>query len=285
MLIMAPTIPSRAVTIAAVAFYPLAVLLGWIVVVNANERSAAMGHAARLQMIGSKASYAGNTVLETITFGWYDAASRTAADYEGALAIAAACGRRSTLAACGLALLVTAFCLLAHMAGLAGTAAAARRTARHLCLASLVLFVVGVSATALSLVASKDVPGIGTVVFNYESKSILSTIADLLASHDAVLGGLVLFFSVLVPLAKAGLVLFATTAYGAARDGAVRFVHTVGRWSMADVFVVAVLLAMLALGRDPATRATAGPGLYAFAGSCLCSLWAAAWLPSGGWHR
>ena len=88
-----------------------------------------------------------------------------------------------------------------------------------------------------------------------------------------------------MPLAKAGLVLFATTAYGAARDGAVRFVHTVGRWSMADVFVVAVLLAMLALGRDPATRATAGPGLYAFAGSCLCSLWAAAWLPSGGWHR
>ena len=34
MLIMAATIPSRAVTIAAVAFYPLAVLLGWIVVVG-----------------------------------------------------------------------------------------------------------------------------------------------------------------------------------------------------------------------------------------------------------
>lgn len=282
---MAATFPLRAVPLAAVAFYPAAVLLGWIVVVNANERSAAMELAARLQMLGSKASYAGNTVLETITFGWYDAASRTAADYEGALALAADSGRRGLLAAWGLVGLSVCFCLLVHAAGRAGTAAAARRAARHLCLVSVVLFVVGITATALSLVASKDVPGIGTVVFSYEAKSVVSTIRDLLGSHDLVLGGLVLFFSVVVPLVKSGLVLFATTAHGAARDQAVRIVHAVGRWSMADVFVVAVLLAMLALGRDPATRATTGPGLYFFAGSCLVALWSAAWLPSGPWHR
>jgi paraquat-inducible protein A len=282
---MAATFPLRALPLAAVAFYPAAVLLGWIVVVNANERSAAMEHAARLQTLGSKASYAGNTVLETITFGWYDAASRTVADYEGALALAADSGRRGLLAAWGLMGLSGGFCLLVHAAGRAGTAAAARRAARHLCLVSVVLFVVGITATALSLVASKDVPGIGTVVFSYEAKSVVSTIRDLLGSHDVVLGGLVLFFSVLVPLVKSGLVLFATTAYGAARDQAVRIVHAVGRWSMADVFVVAVLLAMLALGRDPATRAATGPGLYFFAGSCLVALWSAAWLPSGPWHR
>jgi len=282
---MAATVPLRAVTLAAVAFYPAAVLLGWIVVVNANERSAAMELAADLQTLGSKASYAGNTVLETITFGWYDAASRTAADYEGALALAAACGRRGLLAAWGLAGLTIAFCLLVHAAGRVGTAAAARQAARHLCLVSVVLFVIGITATALSLVASKDVPGIGTVVFSYEAKSVVSTIRDLLGSHDLVLGGLVLFFSVVAAPVKKKLVLFATTAYGAARDRAVRIVHAVGRWSMADVFVVAVLLAMLALGRDPATRATTGPGLYAFAGSCLVALWSAAWLPSDGWHR
>jgi paraquat-inducible protein A len=282
---MAVTIPLRAVPLAAVAFYPAAVLLGWIAVVNANERATAMEHAARLQMLGSKASYAGNTVLETITFGWYDAASRTVADYEGALALAADSGRRGLLAAWVLAGLTGSFCLLVHAAGRAGTAAAARRAARHLCLVSVVLFVVGITATALCLVASKDVPGIGTVVFSYEAKSVVSTIRDLLGSHDVVLGGLVLFFSVVVPLVKSGLVLFATTASGAARDQAVRIVHAVGRWSMADVFAVAVLLAMLALGRDPATRATTGPGLYFFAGSCLVALWSAAWLPSGPWHR
>jgi paraquat-inducible protein A len=276
---MAATVPRRAVTIAAAFYYPLAVLLGIVVVINANERSLAMELAANLQTIGSKASYAGNTVLETITFGWYDAASRTDADYDGAVAIADACGRRGALAAWGLAGITAAFCLLAHAAGRAGTAAAARQAARHLCLASLVLFAVGVTATALSLVASKEVAGIGTVVFSFEAKSVASTIRDLLGSHDLVLGGLVLLFSIVVPLAKAGLVLFATAAHGAARDRAVQLVHIVGRWSMADVFVVAVLLAMLALGRDPATRAMTGPGLYCFAGYCVVALWSAAWLP------
>jgi paraquat-inducible protein A len=282
---MAASALRRAVTIAAIVYFPASVALGWFVVVNANARSLAMERAADLQTIGSKASYAGNTVLETVTFGWYDAASRTDADYEGSLALAADCGRRGTLAAWALAGLTAAFCLLAHVGGRAGTAAAARQAARQLCLASLVFFAVGVTATALSLVASKEVTGLGTVVFNFEAKSIASTIAELLASHDLMLGGLVLFFSVIVPLAKAALVLFATVAHGTVRDRAVQFVHAIGKWSMADVFVVAVLLAMLALGRDPATRAMTGPGLYFFAGYCLLALWSAAWLPQAGWHR
>lgn len=275
----------RAVTIVAVVYYPLALFLGWLVVVNANERSLAMERAADLQTLGSKASYAGNTVLETVTFGWYDAASRTDADYEGSLKLADDCGRRSRLAAWGLAGLTAAFCLLVQLGGRRGTSAAARQAARQFCLASLVLFAVGVTATALSLVASKEVTGLGTVVFSFEAKSIVSTIGDLLASHDLVLGGLVLFFSVIVPLAKAVMVLFATVAHGPARDRAVHVVHAIGKWSMADVFVVAVLLAMLALGRDPATRATTGPGLYFFAGYCLLALWSAAWLPQAAWHR
>ena len=274
-----------AVTLAAVVFYPTALILGWLVVVNANDHSLAMERAATLQTLGSKASYAGNTVLETVTFGWYDAASQTDADYEGSLALAAACGRRGSLAAWGLAGLTAAFCLLVQLGGRAGTAAAARQAARQFCLASLVFFAVGVAATALSLVASKEVTGLGTVVFSFEAKSIASTIGDLLASHDLVLGGLVLFFSLIVPLAKALLVLFATVSHGSARDRAVQFVHAIGKWSMADVFVVAVLLAMLALGRDPATRAATWPGLYFFAGYCLLALWSAAWLPPAPWHR
>lgn len=276
---------SRLHPVFSLVYYPLALFLGWTVVVAANQHSLAMERAASLQTLGSKASYAGDTVLETVTFGWYDAASQTDADYEGSLALAADCGHRSAAAAWGLTGLTAAFCLLVQIGGRLGTAAAARQAARQFCFVSLVFFAVGVSATALSLVAAKEVPGLGTVVLSFEAKSIASTIGDLLASHDLVLGGLVLFFSVVVPLAKAGLVLFATIAHGAARDRAVHLVHAVGRWSMADVFVVAVLLAMLALGRDPATRATTGPGLYFFAGYCLLAMWSAAWLPPAPWHR
>jgi paraquat-inducible protein A len=282
---MNPLVARRAVTLAALVYFPLAVWLGWVIVVTSTQRSLAMERAADLQTIGSKASYAGNTVLETVTFGWYDAASQTDADYEGSLALAEACGHRGGLAAWGLVGITAGFCLLVQLAGRTGTAAAARQAARQFCLISLVFFAVGVMATALSLVASKEVTGLGTIVFSFEAKSIASTISDLLQSHDLVLGGLVLFFSVLVPLAKALLVVFTTVAYGAARDRAVMLVHAVGRWSMADVFVVAVLLAMLALGRDPATRAMTGPGLYFFAGYCLLALWSAAWLPHAGWHR
>jgi paraquat-inducible protein A len=275
----------RAVTVAAVVYYPLAIWLGWMIVIASTEKSLAMERAADLQTLGSKASYAGNTVLETVTFGWYDAASQTDADYAGSLTIAADAGYRSTLAAWVLAGLTAVFCLIVQFGGRAGTAATVRQAARQSCLASLVFFGVGVAATALSLVASKEVSGLGTVVFSFEAKSIASTIGDLMASHDLALGGLVLFFSVIVPLAKAAVVLFATVAHGAARDRAVRFVHAIGKWSMADVFVVAVLLAMLALGRDPATRASTGPGLYFFAGYCLLALWSAAWLPQAPWHR
>ena len=280
---MTRTLLPVAVTAAAWLYYPLAVGLGWLIVGDTHERAVALGRAAALQTLGSKAAYAGNTVLETVTFGWYDAASRTATTYDEAVAIGIDRGRRATRSAWILAAATTTFAFLVHGVARTGPAAAARQAARHLCLAAVVLFATGVAATSLSLVTSKDVPGIGTVVFRYEAKSILSTVRDLLESHDAVLGGLVLVFSIVVPLVKAALVLFATTAHGAARDRVVAVVHAVGRWSMADVFVVAVLLAMLALGRDPAVRATTGPGLYAFAGSCLLSLWAAAWLP-GSWH-
>ncbi len=272
---------TRTLTITAAFYYPIAILLGIAVVTNANARSAAMEQAASLQTIGSKASYAGNTVLETITFGWYDAASLTAVEYDSAIAVADLCGRRSTLFAWGLTGITAIFCLLAHSAGRAGNAAAASQAARHLCLTSLVLFAVGVKATALSLVTSKEFAGIGTVVFSFEAKSVTSTIRDLLGSHDLVLGGLVLLFSIVVPVAKAGLVLYASLAHGAVRKRAVQLVHLVGRWSMADVFVVAVLLAMLTLGRDPATRAITGPGLYCFAGYCVAALWSAALLPDG----
>jgi paraquat-inducible protein A len=288
---MVATISPAAVTVAAWLYFPLAVGLGWLVVTDTSARAVALGRAAALQTLGSKAAYAGNSVLETVTFGWYDAASRTAQTYDEAVAIGMARGRRASRAAWALAIATATFGLLVQgAAGFSRGRAAqdfsrrasqdfSRRAARYLAIAGLVLFATGVAATSLSLMTAKDVPGIGRVVFRYEAKSILSTVRDLLESHDVVLGGLVLVFSIMVPLLKTALVLFATTAHGAARDRAVAIVHAVGRWSMADVFAVAVLLAMLALGRDPAVRATTGPGLYAFAGSCLLSLWAAAWLP------
>jgi len=45
----------------------------------------------------------------------------------------------------------------------------------------------------------------------------------------------------------------------------------IGKWSMTDVFVVAVLLAFLASGPGGLTRASLGVGLYFFAGYAIAS--------------
>ncbi len=53
------------------------------------------------------------------------------------------------------------------------------------------------------------------------------------------------------------------------------FVKAVGKWSMADVFVVALLLTFLSLSGDGLTDARLGTGFYFFAGYVLLSLLAA----------
>ena len=56
------------------------------------------------------------------------------------------------------------------------------------------------------------------------------------------------------------------------RRVSIRTVDLIGKWSMTDVFVVAVLLAFLALGDQGLTRAEVGPGLYFFAAYGVLSL-------------
>jgi len=51
-----------------------------------------------------------------------------------------------------------------------------------------------------------------------------------------------------------------------------RFTEFIGKWSMTDVFVVAVLLAFLATSGNGLTDARLGPGLYFFAAYGLLTL-------------
>jgi uncharacterized paraquat-inducible protein A len=137
---------------------------------------------------------------------------------------------------------------------------------------------VGVGATALSLIAFNELPLIGRVVFKFESKGIAQTIGKLFTSGNAVLGSLIFLFSIAVPLVKVGLTLFATYAHGPNHDKAMKIIKAVGKWSMADVFVIAVLLAFFAIGGDEFTDAEVGPGVYFFSAYCILSMWAGVWL-------
>jgi uncharacterized paraquat-inducible protein A len=94
---------------------------------------------------------------------------------------------------------------------------------------------------------------------------------------------LILIFSVLVPFLKTTLVLWAIYRRDLARRQRVlRFVETIAKWSMADVFAVALFIAYLAAQATQAVEgsptalvvfsAKFGPGFYWFAGYCLFSL-------------
>lgn len=142
---------------------------------------------------------------------------------------------------------------------------------------SLVCLGVGVLSPIMSVIGYGEVPLVGTSIVKYSSKSILSAAEQLVQSGKAWVGYMILVFSIATPLAKLGLSLVAAqTGSERARRFALKVVNVIGKWSMADVFVVALLLAAFSLrgngGEDTSTNAEVGLGLYFFASYCILSL-------------
>jgi paraquat-inducible protein A len=257
--------------------YSLAFWFAAEVIVGSATEAAANRRAAAATTAEAKSSYARQWVLEKMTFGYFEGASLADADYEQAVAIANEAHSRTMRFGWCLVGLTIAFMAFASLtARRSGGYGGWRYVVRHATATSLILFVVGVTATAVSLIAYSNVPVLGRVIFKYESKGIAEAISRLFNSGNVVLGGLIMLFSIVIPLIKAALLLMASTTSRNWHDAAIRGIQHFGKWSMADVFVVAVLLAIFAVGSDATTDAHAGPGLFFFAGYCLLSMAAAA---------
>ncbi len=119
-----------------------------------------------------------------------------------------------------------------------------------------------------------------------QTRSILGSVRHLYRVGSVTAATLILLFSVIVPLLKGVMVLLAAFQSDTARrEWLVRQVVTIGKWSMADVFAVALIIAWLAASATttnvPGTdvpllgfEATFGVGFYWFSGYCLVSLFA-----------
>lgn len=105
--------------------------------------------------------------------------------------------------------------------------------------------------------------------FSGSEISIVGGIADL-AAVDPLLAGLVALFAIALPYAKT--CLLAAAHLGQAGARAVGWIEAVGRFSMADVFLVAVYI-VLVRGVGIGHVSTAW-GLWLFTGCVLVSLWA-----------
>jgi hypothetical protein len=124
---------------------------------------------------------------------------------------------------------------------------------------------------------------VGEVEVFQQTRSIVSSVRRLYEVGSPMPATLILLFSVVVPFAKTALVGWAVfAAEGTARQRTLAFVETIAKWSMADVFVVALFityLAAMATQSAPAAgppvvafSARFGAGFYWFAAYCLFSL-------------
>ena len=117
-----------------------------------------------------------------------------------------------------------------------------------------------------------------------QTRSILGSVRRLYQVGSPVPATLILLFSVIVPFAKAALVAGAMFVRDATRRRSVlAFVEAIAKWSMADVFVVALFIAFLAAQASQTTNPSADPpliafsahfgaGFYWFAAYCIFSL-------------
>jgi hypothetical protein len=114
-----------------------------------------------------------------------------------------------------------------------------------------------------------------------QTRSIVGSVRHLYSVGSNAAATLILLFSIVVPLTKALLVTGAVLQSNpAVRRHTLFFVETIAKWSMADVFAVAVMIAYLAAQASQSASGNAivvfeasfGAGFYWFAGYCLFSL-------------
>jgi hypothetical protein len=120
-----------------------------------------------------------------------------------------------------------------------------------------------------------------------QSRSILGFAGDLSREGYPLVALLILTFSVVVPVFKAVLQALALLLPRAGAERLLGANAALSKWSMADVFVMALLVAFLAgrasghAGDVLRMQAQLGPGFYYFLGYCLFSIAAGALLTAG----
>ena len=140
-----------------------------------------------------------------------------------------------------------------------------------LTLVSLGLLWPGLTEPVLTITASLSILGKSREVF-HQTQSIWESVRRLYDAGNVFVAGLILFFSITVPVIKAALLVAIPTAkQHATRHRLFLFTRSLSKWAMADVFVVGVFIAYLAAKATDNLDAIAERGFYFFAAYCLIS--------------
>lgn len=131
----------------------------------------------------------------------------------------------------------------------------------------------GITEPLLQIQVIAKLPIVGSLELYNETQSIVESIRALWQSNNRLVAFLILLFSIVVPVLKA-LLLFGALLLKTSPTKArlISFVRFIGKWSMADVFVVSVFMAFLATQSNDFLEAILHPGFYYFLSYCLISI-------------
>jgi len=205
---------------------------------------------------------------EFITLGIYNGYSKEVKDLNEVIAAAARHKKRATVATIaffvlsGISLLFI-YVVISDKAFFIGT----------MLLISSVALTVGLSAPILMIVTYKDIAVLGKVVFLFQSKGIITTIETLFTSGNIPVAIPLFLFSVMIPFLKTLIMGLALLGPGQSlASQSLCMIRRIGKWSMADVFVVALLLTYFTVNKDRLTNAEVQIGLYFFLGYVILSM-------------
>lgn len=138
---------------------------------------------------------------------------------------------------------------------------------------SLISLTFGVITPIFMVTIHKEVQYIGDIILSFESKSMLASIHKLFESGDIVVALVIVLFSILIPALKTiSLLMISIFEDNTFTHRFIEFFKMIGKWSMIDIFVVAVLLVFLTANKGDISKAEIGVGLYMFLAYVIISM-------------
>ncbi len=133
--------------------------------------------------------------------------------------------------------------------------------------ASIISWFVGILAPIMTIEVFKDLPILGYTIFKYDSKGIWSTVENLWLLENYFISIIIALFSMLIPVIKT-----IAMSFSIFKKTTIHFIDFIGKWSMADVFIVALLLSNLSLNTDEFTNAKVQIAIYFFSSYVILSI-------------
>jgi paraquat-inducible protein A len=138
-------------------------------------------------------------------------------------------------------------------------------------------YLIGLSAIMLAVGLVAPIATLNKFILVQNTFSVLSGVLALFSEGQFFLFLLISCFSVLLPVLKLGVLYRLVSQNSTMREQTKRLLHWMhlyGKWSMLDVFVVAVLVVLVKLGAI--ANVEMRYGLYAFAASVLLTMFVTA---------